>query len=229
MIIEQLTSGKDTCVKKRGKFIVFEGLDGCGKSTQLENLRKRLSTLCKPAQTRKVFVTREPSDSVPGLICRGISKKSIFVQSETEALLYAADRYEHIRMEILPQLEVGNHVLCDRYYFSNFAYQSTFSSFDNLLAYNKVSINLLQADATIFINVSPEECERRRAIERATEEKYENIEGAKIIMEQYEKSFNLLREQENVLTVDGMGDSEQIFEDLWIELSQSVFCKDDYK
>ena len=70
-----------------GKFIVFEGLDGCGKSTQLENLRKRLNTLCRPAGNRKVFVTREPSDSVPGLICRGISKKTIFVQHETETLL----------------------------------------------------------------------------------------------------------------------------------------------
>lgn len=216
-------------MNRTGKFIVFEGLDGCGKSTQLENLRKRLSTLCKPANQRKVFVTREPSDSVPGLICRGIGKRSVLVQPETEALLYAADRYEHIKMEIQPQLEAGNHVLCDRYYFSNFAYQSTDSDIQDLLAYNKTAMSLLRADVTIFIDVSPEECERRRATERATEEKYENLELARVTKEHYFSSFELLKEQENILIVDGVGDPDQIFEDLWIELNRTIFSKDDFK
>ena len=67
-------------MSKKGKFIVFEGLDGCGKTTQLQLLQDRISTICKK---HKCFETREPSDSVPGLICRGVSKESIFVESET--------------------------------------------------------------------------------------------------------------------------------------------------
>lgn len=213
-----------------GKFIVFEGLDGCGKSTQLENLRKRMSTLCRPAGKRKVFVTREPSDSVPGLICRGISKGKIFVQLQTEALLFAADRYEHIQGEILPQLHAGNHVLCDRFYMSNFAYQTADIDMDTIFQYNRASLELIVPDVMIFIDVSPEECERRRAAERATEEKYENVERAKEIRERYMQAIDFLKDyNKEVLIVNGMGDPEQIFEDLWIELSQRVLTKQDYK
>jgi len=213
---------------KKGKFIVFEGLDGSGKSTQIENLRKRLQVLCAPAGKRKVFVTREPSDSVPGSICRGIGKRSVLVQPETEALLYAADRYEHVKMEILPQLMAGNHVICDRYYFSNYAYQSTDSDLNDLLAYNRAVSGLLRADVTIFIDVPPLECEKRRAIERATEEKYENVEFAKVTKEQYFKTFELLKAQENILIVDGCGDPGEIFEDLWAVLRHTIINESDY-
>ena len=212
-----------------GKFIVFEGLDGCGKSTQLENLRRRLATLCRPAGTRKAFATREPSDSVPGLICRGISKKIIQVRHETETLLFAADRYEHAVSEILPQLQAGNHVLCDRFFLSNFAYQSAETDFHALLQYNQAAMRLAKPDLTVFIDVTPEECERRRSAERATEEKYENVERARLIREQYMRAIDFLHMRENVLFADGGGDPEQIFEDLWIELSHRVFSKEDYR
>jgi len=216
--------------ENKGKFIVFEGLDGCGKSTQLENLRKRLSTLCRPAGKRKVFSTREPSDSVPGLICRGISKKTIFVQHETESLLYAADRYEHVVSELLPQLNAGNHVLCDRFYMSNFAYQSPNTDLETLIQYNLASMELIKPDITVFFDVSPEECERRRAAERATEEKYENVEFAKIVRENYIKAIEYLRSTNHeILIINGVGDSEQIFEALWIELSQRLFSMEDYR
>jgi len=217
--------------EKIGKFVVFEGLDGCGKSTQLENLRKRLSTLCKPAGQRKVYATREPSDSVPGLICRGVSKQTINVQHETEALLFAADRYEHIVSEILPQIRAGNHVLCDRFYLSNFAYQSIETDINTILQYNLASMELITPDVTVFIDVPPEECERRRAAERATEEKYENVARAKLIREQYIASIEFLKDRnKEVLFINGLGDPEQVFEDLWSnELNQRIFSKDDYR
>ena len=215
--------------KNIGKFIVFEGLDGCGKSTQLEHLRKRISTLCRPAGTRKVFTTREPSDSVPGLICRGISKNSIFVQSQTEALLFAADRYEHIKSEIIPQIQAGNHVLCDRFYLSSFAYQSETIRMEQLLQYNSASMDLITPDITVFFDVSPEECERRRAAERAVEEKYENIEKATAIRQRYFEAIEYLKDySKQVLIIDGAGDQEQVFENLWIELSQRLLSKQDY-
>ncbi|MDR2524709.1 MAG: dTMP kinase [Oscillospiraceae bacterium] len=212
-----------------GKFIVFEGLDGCGKTTQLEFLRERLASMCRPARVRKVFITREPSDSVPGLICRGISKKTIFVNRETEALLFAADRCEHLQNEVLPQLGRGNHVLCDRYYFSNFAYQSPETPMDTLLQYNAAPMELLRADMTIFIDVPPEECERRRAAERATEEKWDNVERAKGIREQYMAAFERLRETETVLVVNGMGDPKDIFESCWVKLNRMLLSEEDYR
>lgn len=211
-------------MKGKGKFIVFEGLDGCGKTTQLKLLSERLSTICRE---HRCFETREPSDSVPGLICRGVSKQSIFVDTETEALLYAADRNEHVIKEILPQLEQGNHVLCDRYYFSNLAYQALSCNLDDLMAYNKRVINLLKADMTIFIDVSPEECEQRRSLKRATKEMYEKIEQAKIIRENYLSVFDLLKESERVEIVSGNGSISQTFENIWLRLVKKVFQEGD--
>lgn len=209
---------------KRGKFIVFEGLDGCGKTTQLKLLQDRLSTVCRE---HKCFETREPSDSVPGLICRGVSKQSIFVEPETEALLYAADRSEHVLNEILPQLDKGNHVLCDRYYFSNFAYQTLSSDIENLMAYNKMVMEMLKADVTIFIDVAPEECERRRSLKRATKEMYEKVEQARIIRENYLAAFERLKETERVEIISGSGGISQVFEAIWLRLVKTVFEEED--
>ncbi|MCI8554393.1 MAG: dTMP kinase [Clostridiales bacterium] len=209
---------------EKGKFIVFEGLDGCGKTTQLKLLQERMSTICRE---RKCFETREPSDSVPGLICRGISKESIFVEPETEALLYAADRNEHVLKELLPQLNRGNHVLCDRYYFSNFAYQTLSSDMERLLAYNQPAMERLRADVTIFIDVSPEECEKRRSLKRASKELYEKVEQAKIIRENYFAAFERLKDSERVEVINGEGSVSQIFENIWLRLVKDVFDQDD--
>jgi dTMP kinase len=106
-------------VTERGKFIVFEGLDGCGKTTQLLLLSERLKRAGVPH-----IATREPSDGNPvGRLVRDAVHGSVTLENETLALLFAADRYQHIQTEILPALTRGAHVLCDRYYYSNLAYQ----------------------------------------------------------------------------------------------------------
>ena len=99
---------------KQGKFIVFEGLDGSGKTTQLERLGARLT---EKLGTNAVYCTREPGDSAPGILCQQFSQKKLALAPETVALLYAADRVEHIAKDLLPRLEAGQTVLCDRYYF----------------------------------------------------------------------------------------------------------------
>lgn len=205
---------------KRGKFIVFEGLDGCGKTTLMNLLQERLSDLCR---MRRSFDTREPSDHLPGMICRGVSKRTVFVEPETEALLYAADRFEHVTKEILPQLEQGNHVLCDRYYFSSFAYQMLSCRLDDLLAYNRRVMELAKADVTIYIDVSPEECERRRSLHRAVEELYEKVEQARLIRENYFTAFERLKEVERVEVIDGSGSLDETFEAVWQRLTETVF------
>ena len=217
--------------EKFGKFIVFEGLDGSGKSTQLEYLRERLSDICnRNGNQRKVFTTREPSDSVPGLICRGISKKTILVHPETECLLFAADRYEHIVTEILPQIKAGNHVLCDRFYLSSLAYQNFHTDINTILQYNLAAMDLIKPDLTIFIDVSPEECANRRTIARPSEEKYETIKQAEIILKQYHKAIELLKEKTNrILSIDGSGSQASVFQKLWDELQACrIFKAEDF-
>lgn len=208
----------------RGKLIVFEGLDGCGKTSQLSHLVQRLSDLCT---TRHIIETREPGDSLPGMLCRGVSKRTVVIEQETEALLYAADRYEHITKEVLPQLEQGNHVICDRYYFSNFAYQTLTCDLENLLGYNKRPMELCKPDVTLYIDVTPEECERRRGKNRAAEELYEKVEKARVIRENYFAAFARLKDTERIEIIDGSGSFEDTAEKIWTLLTETVFTKDD--
>ena len=103
----------------RGRFITFEGTDGTGKSTQIERLRAALA-----AQGREVVVTREPGGNPIAERIRGLLlDKSSVMDDVTEAYLYAAARAEHVRAVILPALERGADVLCDRYIDSSVAYQ----------------------------------------------------------------------------------------------------------
>ena len=142
-------------------------------------------------------------------------------------MLYAADRNEHIVKEILPQLNKGNHVLCDRYYFSNFAYQTLSCDINNLLSYHKTAMDLLKADVTIFIDVSPEECEKRRSLKRATKELYEKVEQAKIIRSNYLEAFDRLKDTEKIIIINGEGSANQIFETIWLKLVKDIFEDDD--
>ena len=208
----------------RGKFIVLEGLDGSGKTTQLQLLHQRMQQQCKQ---RKCCATREPSESFPGLLCRGISRRSIQVENETIAMLFAADRYEHVVGELLPQIEQGNHILCDRYYFSNFAYQMLSTDLDSLLAYNKKAMDLLHPDVTIYVDVSPEECAARRSASRTSEELYEKVDTAKKIYRNYMTAFDALREKENVIIVDGSHDAQTVSDNIWNILVNKFFAQDD--
>ncbi|MDX8408320.1 MAG: dTMP kinase [Mariprofundaceae bacterium] len=104
---------------KQGHFISFEGIDGCGKSTQLELTRQWLA-----AGGVEVVATREPGDTPIGREIRALLLDGRFVPcAETELLLFLADRAQHVREMILPALERGAWVLCDRYSDSTLAYQ----------------------------------------------------------------------------------------------------------
>ncbi len=101
-------------------FIVFEGPDGSGKSTQIELLRQELQTV-----GHRVTVTREPGGCPVAEAVRGIllDIENAGMAAEAEALLYAAARAEHVERVIVPALERGDIVLCDRYLMSSLAYQ----------------------------------------------------------------------------------------------------------
>ena len=104
---------------ERGQLITFEGGDGCGKSTQL-----KLTAAWLEEQGRRVLLTREPGDTPLGAELRGILLKGEFRPvPECELLLFLADRAQHVREVILPTLESGIWVLCDRYSDSTMAYQ----------------------------------------------------------------------------------------------------------
>jgi len=145
----------------QGKFITFEGCDGCGKSTQLKRLREYLQQ-----QNIPHIFTREPGG---GRISEGIreillSGKNMEMSDECEALLYAASRAQHIRDRIAPALAEGKLVICDRYVDSSFAYQACARGLgmEFVSKINAFALEQYVPDLTFFIDLSPEEAFARK-------------------------------------------------------------------
>lgn len=103
---------------KRGSLLTFEGLDGSGKSTQCARLAAELE-----AAGHRIVRTREPTDGAWGQRIRAMASSGEAVVPEEELRWFVEDRRVHVRELILPALESGAHVLCDRYYHSTVAYQ----------------------------------------------------------------------------------------------------------
>jgi dTMP kinase len=104
---------------KRGVFIVFEGIDGSGKSTHIKALAEELR-----GRGYSVLQTSEPSkDRIGNFIRRYAERNDSRLTPETEALLFAADRFEHVKTVIEPALRRGRIVISDRYLYSSLAYQ----------------------------------------------------------------------------------------------------------
>jgi dTMP kinase len=96
-------------------FIVFEGIDGSGKTTQARMLADRLAS-----RGVRVLFTAEPSDGPVGLLIKSMKRRA---QPEEEARLFTEDRQDHLQRTIIPDLEQGITVICDRYVYSSVAYQ----------------------------------------------------------------------------------------------------------
>jgi dTMP kinase len=176
-------------VTKNGVFIVIEGLDGSGKTTQANLLATEL------AKTRKVWLTAEPSQ---GKIGRFIRKCCLYedkrLPTEAEALLFAADRIEHLQAEIKPALDSGKIVICDRYTYSSLAYQG--SGGLSLDWIKTINARALQPDFAIFIDVSPE-----KVIERLQRKKsvMETLETQQKVREVYLRYV----EKGELISIDG--------------------------
>ena len=159
----------------RGKFITLEGIDGAGKSTHLEWLAQFLR-----GRGIAVKVTREPGGTAPGEKLRElVLARDEALHPETETLLMFAARREHIDKVIVPQLEGGSWVLCDRFTDATYAYQSGGSGVD----WDKIALleqwvhRSLQPDLTILFDVSPE-VGRQRAREGKSADRFEREQQA---------------------------------------------------
>jgi dTMP kinase len=100
-------------------FVVFEGIDGCGKSTQAEMCRAWLKS-----KGRQVLLTHEPTNSVVGKIIKKHVLKGSLDTPILDAHLFCADREIHTKEQIIPQLKSGGDVVCDRYYHSTICYHA---------------------------------------------------------------------------------------------------------
>ncbi len=145
----------------RGKFITFEGCDGCGKSTQLKMFSEYLTKEGIP----HIF-TREPgggkiSEQIREILLNG---KNAEMTDECEALLYAAARVQHLSDRVEPALAEGKLVICDRYVDSSLAYQAFARGLgkDFVEKINSFALENYLPDVTVFIDLTPEAAFKRK-------------------------------------------------------------------
>lgn len=196
----------------RGKFITFEGCDGCGKSTQLKMLSKYLEERGIP----HIF-TREPgggkiSEAIRNILLNG---KNSEMTDECEALLYAAARMQHLADRVEPALAAGKLVVCDRYVDSSLAYQAYARGLSKefVAGINAKALETYAPDVTIFIDLTPEEAFARK--HGADENDRLEQAGMAFHKRVYEGYRSLLREYpERIVAVDGRQSPQGVFENV---------------
>ena len=151
----------------RGRFIVLEGIDGCGKTTQIEALREWLPGSGLMAPGARVVVSREPGGTALGQALRELllhTPGEAAPVPRAELLLYAADRAQHVETVLRPALERGDWVLCDRFTGSTAAYQGHGRGWPVALLdmLGALTTGDLQADLTLWLDVPLTESCRRR-------------------------------------------------------------------
>ena len=104
----------------------------------------------------------------------------------------------------------GYHIICDRYYFSSYAYQGVHMSMDWVIKANALSADLLRPDLNVFIDVSPELAMERIHASRPDREMYETLDNLRKVRDQYFKAFDLLKETETVVVINGDEEIEKI-------------------
>ena len=161
-----------------GRFITFEGGEGCGKSTQIRLLAERLR-----AAGRKVLLTREPGGTALAEKIRSLVREESDdpPNPRAETLLFLASRAQVVENVIRPALAAGTWVLCDRFADSTFAYQGYGRGLDleELKRINSFATGGLEPDRTILLNVSPVvSAKRMRAREAATNTDADRMEKA---------------------------------------------------
>ncbi len=157
---------------RRGRFVTFEGIEGAGKSTQMERLVQRLADAGEP-----VVITREPGGTALGEKLRGLLLDPDIGQmaAETELLLIFAARAEHLAQVIRPQLEQGAWVLCDRFTDASFAYQGAGRGLgsERVATLEGWLQGELRPDLVIILDV-PVEIGLQRALARGKRDRIEN-------------------------------------------------------
>lgn len=195
-------------MQERGRFIVFEGIDGAGKTTQIELLEQFLK-----ASGRRVYRTAEPTESVSGGLLRdalaGVSKRT-----PTElAALFVLDRIFHNVNPvngIQKMLADGVDVICDRYYYSSLAYQGSEIEGDWVRRMNLDCPDILRPDLCIFLDLTPEESMERISRGRVTQEIYETKDRLEKVRRRFLDVLDSLKDTENIYTVNAARPIDEI-------------------
>ncbi|MEM5869572.1 MAG: dTMP kinase [Candidatus Aenigmatarchaeota archaeon] len=202
----------------KGVFIVLEGIDGSGKSSQSKLLFDFLQKNKIPA-----ILTHEPTDGEIGYLLTNKYLKEVDLPL-VDAFLFAADREEHLKKTVIPALEQGKIVISDRYYHSTLAYQQAQGlELKFLLELNK---KFIKPDLTIIIDLEPEiaveriEKDKNRKMEER--KKFEKVEFLKKVRKNFLELKEILKD-ERIVVIDGNKTKEEVFEAVLSEVKKILF------
>lgn len=202
----------------RGLLITFEGTEGCGKSTQVERLAKRLKNA-----GRTVVLTREPGGTAIGEQIRHLLKfapEGGGMKAETELLLFEASRAQLVREVIQPQLAAGAIVICDRFFDSTTAYQGAARKLPNEIVeqLNRFAVNDASPELTFVIDVDLETARARLLRRVRPVNAPDRMEGEPAeFYERVAAAYRRLarREPERVVLIDGSQSADEVETEIW--------------
>ena len=199
-------------MKDKGYFISFEGIDGSGKSTQIKKLARFLKTL-----NFDVIITREPGGSVGGEEIRNLLLQGQVDRwsAETEILLFTAARRDHLERIILPAIDDGKIVLCDRFTDSTRMYQGMRGpNLRNLVDMLNEKVINRDPDLTIIIDIDPEISLKRAKSRKTAEERFEDF-GVELQMKMRKGFIELAKEFSNrIELVNGQQSVDRLAQDI---------------
>jgi|SRR5690554_3718687 len=205
----------------RGLFITIEGPDGSGKSTIVREIGNRLNK----ANINHI-TTREPggidiAEQIRHIILNPKNKK---MDAKTEALLYAASRRQHLVEKILPALDIGKHVICERFVESSLAYQGYGRNIgiDEVFSINKFAIDNILPDITIFLDIEPNVGLKRIKKNRDNLDRLdlESIDFHQKVYEGYKKVKEMFADR--IIIVDANRTIEQVINDVYSIIYQKI-------
>lgn len=204
--------------KNRGKFISIEGSDGSGKSTQLEYIKEYF--INKKIET---MFTREPGGTSIGEKIREIilDVENIEMDPMTEAFLYASSRAQHVREKIVPALEQGVTVICDRFVDSSIAYQQFGRELgEEVSVINKIAVGGCMPDYTIFLDLHPDEGRNRVKNRNESMDRLE-IEKHDFHLKVYSAYKEIIDEdKDRFIVIDASGTPEEVRDLVYCELDK---------
>ena len=207
----------------KGKFIVFEGIDGAGKTTQINQLSKWLISTDLIPENNKLVITREPGGTKLGKSIRSLLLDTSIGKSPdsiTELLLYAADRSQHVNEIIRPTLDQGDWVISDRFCGSTHAYQGYGRKLDiNLIKdLEAIATQGIAPDITFLLDIPIEESIRRRGNrkdDRIEKEGREFLSNVSI-------GFQALSEDSNWKKISAIDSKEKIICEIKSEIKKLI-------
>ena len=207
----------------KGKFIVFEGIDGSGKTTQINQLSKWLIGTDLIPKNNQLVITREPGGTNLGKSIRSLLLDTSIENtpaSITELLLYAADRAQHVNEIIRPSINKGNWVISDRFSGSTLAYQGYGRSLDIKLIKNleNISTQGICPDITFLLEIPVEESIKRRINRKDDRMEREGRE----FLSNVSLGFKALSKNNKWKTISAVNSKEKITSEIQLEIKKLI-------